>query len=303
MSKYFFAAWLLFLAGIFCLSNAVAPIQHAKSAGYGSETIADQPPLGTEQDASSSVFYTALTPSATANTKGSWAALLASSSNVTNSILFSAYIFPNQATPGKGWLVDIGTGSGGSQVVIIPNIQISDSGQYNAGFLNFLIPYSLPASTALWARVQTNQASASDTMGVKLNLFAGGFGAAGVDNLGSLTATSIGTAVVSGNGSKGTYVSLVSSTAHAYKGIVLIFDTQAGSLGNYTTCVVDIATGANPSQVVIIPNLPFGTNESTIFSPSPGYFPVSIPAGTDVWARAECNGSANTFGVSALGIY
>lgn len=89
-------------------------------------------------------------------------------------------------------------------------------------------------------------------------------------------------------GSKGAYVTLIASLAADTYGLIIQIHNTVTSAAN-RSYAVDIAIGAAGSEIVIIPDL-IGSNAATYTSPGGGifyYFPIFIPAGTRVSARAQ----------------
>ncbi len=102
-------------------------------------------------DASNSTG-TVITASGTANVKGSWIQLIASTSKKTVAIVCGF------AAPNANSLVDIGTGASGSETVLIANLQCP-SNNHNAPMLLMLL--RVPAGTRLSARSQIGTAGAA----------------------------------------------------------------------------------------------------------------------------------------------
>lgn len=270
-------------------------------AQFVNSGVNDNLPLGAAQDAGGPTGFTTVTPSASANTKGVYTQLIASTTNNTQAILIEITAVENNIS-NFSFLVDISTGAAASEVVLIPNVIAEAGAQFSVDVTSVLVPISIPAGTRIAARAQTNSGAGTNTVGVKLTLFQGGFGAVGVDAIGASTATSLGTLVTAGNGSKGAYSQLTASSAHNYKGLFFVLDTQAVALGSFPTCAIDIATGAAASEVVLLPNfitLYLSTNFVPVTSP---YYPISISSGTRIAARAQCSGAA-TLGISVYGFF
>jgi hypothetical protein len=263
-------------------------------------TLLDTPSLGTEQDAGGPTSTTAIPPSATTETKGSYVQLIASTSNITKSMLIQIIANPN-TTVCNSYLVDLATGGAGSESVLIANLGAGVNGQYSIAQNTWLVPGNIPAGTRLSARSQTNGASCADNPGIKLSLYTGGFGGNGVDTLGALTASSKGTAVTPGNGAKGAWATLVASSAHAYKGLFFAIDPQGASSGDYTFCAMDIGTGGTPTAV--LPNILINDWSGNMDPSGLDYMPISIPAATQISVRIQCNNVQTAIGVIAYGVY
>lgn len=128
----------------------------------------------------------------------------------------------------------------------------------------------------------------------------GGFPLIGLEicngsDFGTVTTSSNGTALTGGaNNTKGSYTQLTASTTLDICALAVCLQET-----NNTTrhCAVDIAVGASGSENVIISNLfvEGGTNGA---NGQDYLFPINIPAGTRISARAQ-NGSATADGPTA----
>lgn len=110
---------------------------------------------------SGSTKGTTVDPGTSANTKGSWTQLVAST---TRDIQALGVTFDGGGGGGGSHnsLVDIGVGAAASEQVLIPNIQetsVSTLGYYPISML--LFPMSIPASTRLSARAQSTSITSS----------------------------------------------------------------------------------------------------------------------------------------------
>lgn len=247
---------------------------------------------------------TVVTSSSSANTKGSYAQLTAATAYDACYAMVTVGPPNSSGSSSAPTLVDIAVGASGSEFVIIPNF-ISDYVGFDLSGSSFGIPINIPAGTRIAARAQSSGGSQART--VQVTLFDGAFsepeGFSIVDNYGSSTSTSLGTAVTGSAtaNSKGSYVQLTASTTYDLAGIVVGFDMQSNSASyNY---LVDISIGASGSEVVIIPNMMVANLGNTYATPdfSP-FIPISIPAGTRIAARCQCTTASGKLGVSIYGV-
>jgi hypothetical protein len=238
------------------------------------------------------------------NTKGSWVQLVASSS------FDATWMYIRFATDGSvssninNMLFDVGVGSAGSEVIVIPNVHFNtfpgDNGE------GYIFPVSIPAGSRIAARAQADFTSANSGY-VALQLFEGGFTqleAAGADDIGTNTANSNLTSITSGtSGVKGSYTQLVASTARDYAGLVVVMnDTVNNATGGVES--LDIAAGGAGSEIVIIPDV-WVRNKSQ-FTKMNIWVPYLTPitAGTRISARASSSGvSGAGFNAAVYGIY
>jgi hypothetical protein len=107
---------------------------------------------------------TPVTPSPTANTKGSYAQLVASSARDYIGFLASVDYQNGATTNALSWLIDIAIGGAGNEQIIVPNkymqsISIAGSSVPTPTFGPFFIP--IPAGTRIAARCQAGGASAA----------------------------------------------------------------------------------------------------------------------------------------------
>lgn len=102
-----------------------------------------------------------------------------------------------------------------------------------------------------------------------------------------------GTIVTPAVGSKGSWTQIVASLDHDTYGLVVCAQNNA-TAGANRSAVMDIAIGGAGSEQIIIPDL-IASNANSIANPGGGiwyYFPMFIPAGTRISARAQ--GSVTT---------
>lgn len=257
---------------------------------------------------------TTVAASASANTLGSWVQLTASSPVDCVGMLIAVNGFEAVARSGA---IDIGVGGSGSEVVIASKLLMNS---VNADYVTatvIYLPIAIPAGTRISARCQCSDTS--DSVSISAILFQGSFsngeGYAGVDAIGFLSGTTLGTAIDPGGtiNTKGAYAQMISSTARDYAGFFFIFDNQShdstsGSV--FASFLVDIAMGSSGSEVPFVPNLNMYRYSTTVFSII--YQPASpiiwnpVPAGTRLAARAQCSVNTATtrmLGITAYGIY
>ena len=246
-------------------------------------------------------YTTVPTPSATANTKGSWSSIGTTTYDCVAATV-QMYLNETGGATTLSYAFDIGIGGGGSQVVLVNNLLLSVAAQYNQFGAVYHIPLSIPGGTQFWMRSQCNVASGTAQGGASFILWDGAQtnveGAAGVDSIGFSTATTLGAAVAAGNGSKGSYAQLTAATTRDYSALAVYVDPQItnGGGGFY----VDIAIGGSGSEVVIIPNLfiwlsPINNSQ---------FFQIYVPSGTRIAARASSlNNATFTVGVTVYGVY
>jgi hypothetical protein len=113
-------------------------------------------------------------------------------------------------------------------------------------------------------------------------------GLANCSDQGASTATSLGTVVTTGAiNTKGSYVQLVASTPSDACAIEVAFANSNGFVSDYAS--LDIAIGASGSEVIIIADLKFSSDQ---FGTNNFFFPISIPAGTRIAARSQATAAS-----------
>ena len=239
------------------------------------------------------------------NTMGVWTQLIASTTFDAQGFLLGWE--PNDSTilNAEG-LFDIGIGPDGSVRVVVNHLLISwssGSGRQMEGHGYF--PVSIPAGTRISGRSQATTIS----LGVNISslvMVAGDQGFAECTTFGSNAGTSDGTGVDPGAsaGTKGAWQQMVASTPHdifaisygiTRDGVDRTLSVARGRL--------DIGVGANPNEVVVIPDLPFWSQSSQdMHFPFHGAGPIPcyIPAGSRLVARTVS--SINTAGDRVPGV-
>lgn len=228
-----------------------------------------------------------------ANVKGAWAELYAATDAGGGywCMLYSATASSVTATDTAS-LMDIGFGGAGSEIVVVPDIQMGFR-QHNAPAIQF--PLYVPGGVRVAARAQS--VVASKVLSVCLDILGGppmygGAGAArftayGVDaaNSGGTLVTAAGTADV-----KGAWAQLTASTSAPIHAFIV---TAQGSSNNTTATnyMVDIGVGAAGSEVIVLADWAFRpTSAEDIYARSPNLMPLrfAIPAGVRLAARCSC---------------
>lgn len=228
-----------------------------------------------------------VTANASAHTKGAWAQLISSTTAQTDWLLIAPNVSAANGVD-TSFLLDIGTGGSGSEVVRIANIAAGyRQGNTSVGrqCAPFLFPLRVPASTRIAARAQSAVGGLSGT--VQIATMTGAARSAmptTLDTIGADTAASRGTNLPTSN----TYVQLVASTSQSYQALVVM---QAGTGSSFTateTSTFTIATGASTAEVDIY-SVDLGTSNQEAFHYSPQTLATvyvgHIPSGTRLSAK------------------
>jgi hypothetical protein len=232
---------------------------------------------------------TTLSAAGSANTKGSYSQLIATSSFPAVGILIS-FSRHNAGGSGFDYLVDIAIGAAASEHVIISNLV--SSGGAEQGTYTYFFPCSIPAGSRISARIQSTTAS----VGTRINclLLGGGFAQAeqfsGVDTYGANTTDSGGTSVDPGGAAntKGSYVEISSSTNHKHHYIVVGIGLQTNIIRTTGSWLMDIAIGALGSEQIIVPDIDFSCHSlGSMITPYAIVIPIQVPAGSRIAVRLQ----------------
>lgn len=239
----------------------------------------------------------ALTAGTPAHTKGAYATLIASTPFDAEGIFFN----PGGGGANLKLLLDLAIGAAGSEQVIVPDILWHTGASDTGGSAWIYIPIAIPAGTRLAARCQSQTAGAQVTAGIYV-VGAGWLQGAPlgvVDAYGVDAAATNGTRIDPGAtaNTKGAYTQIVASTTRHYRYLLVGIGYRLATLAADQNWLLDVAIGAAAAEQVIIPDLFWRGTAVTDSFPGPqvyGPFPVDIPAGTRLAARAQS--SNNTAG-------
>lgn len=225
----------------------------------------------------------AVAAAASANTKGSWVELIASTAEDYECLLvhFAA------ATSNVSYLLDIGIGGAGSEVVIVSDVHTSIGNNSSEWFV---VPRSIPSGTRVSARVASSTLSSQlrcAVVGIKGGWFTPQ-GGGDITTYGANAADSGGTPVDAGASANtfGAWAQLTASTGADLKGIAV----RTGGVNNTTPTtgqgLLQIGVGAGGSEVGLF-EIPFnmGTTIDNYGPMPPLWFPADIPAGSRLAAR------------------
>lgn len=237
-----------------------------------------------------------VTAAGSANTKGTYTQLIASTNFEVRGIWVAVFQSGLTDATDNRMLLDIAKGPAGSEVVIIPNLLAGHHSNAWHSPLGYY-PLLVAAGTRIAARVQAAVASRATQVGIWL------FGtpadpsnapavATGIEARGVNIANSGGAAVTVGaSGAEGSWASLGTVAADAHGAVFLTGlggDTAAQS-GGWT---MDFGRGAGGAQTVIEDDFYLRTVATGDYhSPTqPTYQPQfneDLPTGTELWARAS----------------
>lgn len=231
---------------------------------------------------------TVITAAGSANTKGAYTELIATTPHAAEAIV----VFARRASTAGDALIDLAIGAAASEQIIVPNLGKSQNSDYSAHAL--YLPIRIPAGVRLAARIQHASASATVQLQVMLlgQSWTGAVPFSRVTDYGANTADSGGTGIDPGGvaNTKGAYSQLTAATTNRCSGLLVFFGNQgsiARTAGSHWNA--DIAIGAGGSEQIIIPDLPISAEAvGDILVCTQVFVPVLLPAGVRLAARAAC---------------
>lgn len=218
--------------------------------------------------------------------KGAYTEIVASTPYASSRLIL---LFHNGATK-ESYLLDLATGPAASESVVVANVAVKTDADVIIGY-GIALDVDIPAGTRLAGRCQSSSASAALAISVLLENRTLGSLSAPV-TYGATPTFSRGTSVDPGTtiSTKGSYVEVSASTSARIDAVTLCLTATAISTTAYTAWNVDVATGAAGMETVVIPNVrcDASTAGDTV-RPGMVRVPVSIPAGTRLAVRCDCN--------------
>lgn len=245
---------------------------------------------------------TAVTPGV--GSKGSWAQAIASLALDTFGLLIC--INSNVASAAsRNSVVDIGIGGSGSEIVLIPDLIGGNASGYNTGGgLWYYFPVFIPAGTRIAVRSQGSVATAfqvfiqalqepADPAMMKCASF--------VEALGMTLPQ--GTAVTAGTTSEGSWTLLGALTKPCWWFQLGVQITSADTAHNANCYHLDLASGNGSNFDMILESLLFQTTTGEAGSTSliMASCERPVPAGTNIYARAQCSGTVESLFVAGYG--
>lgn len=236
-----------------------------------------------------------LNSSGTANTKGSWFELIASTDETSDVMVMC---FPDIAISGsvniEEFLVDIAIGSAGNEEVLISNIFYSAPAQENNQSLHsktFFI--RIPSGSRIAARCQSSLGGAQ--LDIIVYVFHGShkssIGLGGFVTYGANTSTTDGVEIDPGGtvDTKGSWFEITASSDEL-KGFHLCAGVADNEALTAADMLVDIGIGSAGNEEVILLNAAgwFSPLENTTNLLMSDFIPLSVPDGARIAARSQC---------------
>jgi hypothetical protein len=248
---------------------------------------------------------TGVSSSSSANVKGTYVEITAATAFQYEAIFAQ---FSQESGTNRDFVFDIAIGAS-AEAIVVENLQLSTFTEDLTA--SIFIPVRIPSGARIAARCQCS--TGNSTRDLHIIGVAGGpsfpAGYTKAVGLGVNLADSGGTPIDPGSSlnTKGAYVPLVASTAEAYVGLVPVIGGILNSARLTYEWLFDVSIGAATVERVVLPDL--NLRSTTVvhivlpqfFSP----YPVYIPAGTRIAARAQCSGNDATdrlFDLSLMGL-
>jgi hypothetical protein len=230
-----------------------------------------------------------VTSGATAFGKGAWTEVVSATTADTQWFYFQMVKFAGEAV---SVAIDIGIGASGSEIALASNLLAAGADRY---LIHYVLPLSIKSGSRIAIRTASDLTSYSSFYKAGAfndSAFSGMGGVSAIDTYGFVSASGHGTAVDPGAtaNTKGAYAQIVSSTTSALDGFMLAFDCLSRTTGTADSdYLFDIAIGASGSERVVLPNIWCGQTDSgtTTWLKNTQYFPIQIPAGSRIAARAQ----------------
>lgn len=230
-----------------------------------------------------------ITSSASAHTKGSWAAINAATAKEYNGLLIAVSL---PSVGNVNMLIDIGVGGIGAEVAAVRDLPLRSNTTADESGCTVYVPLRIAAGSRIVARCQSADGG-SDTCRVVVQGFVNSN--ALYDTIGTYGATPASTHLTAVDpgasaGTKGTWVPLTASTDNniAQVGLLALLSNLAAS-----TCYwsIDIGVGAEGAEVVVAADIYIGThvNFDRAYHSFVGMLPLDIPANSRIAVRAACN--------------
>ncbi len=238
---------------------------------------------------------TTITADSTADTKGAWVTIDASTAIPANGAWLQILPIDSAAS----FLIDVGFGA--TEVVVCPNLFYSGikgvSSATGMGQHCYPLPIYIPAGTEVSVRCQSSTGSAA----IRVSIILCGFGVTPSPLFQRLTAygdkessATSGTDITPNTTAnlKGAWTEVDAACANPIRWLcVIVGNSDNYSLTADSDWLMDIGIGASPNEEVLIPDLMMiaGTAGDMPFPGFFGPFPVNVPEGTRLTARTAHN--------------
>lgn len=242
------------------------------------------------------------TASGTAHTMGSWTQVVSATSDAIEWVELFLPTATGTAATNTATLLDIGIGGAGSEVVIVPGIQVGFR-QLGHGVR---VPVHIPVGSRVAVRCQS--AVISKTVDLSVTFYGAIHGKASPTALvafGNNAATSRGVALPAGGtiNTKTAWTEITSGVTQPLGALIVNLDFAGDNSQPASNVLVDIGIGASGSEAVIIGDIFTVTRTSEdMYSRSSLIYPCNIPLNGRIAARWAFSDNTGALGVSVIGV-
>ncbi len=221
-----------------------------------------------------------------ANTKGSWVELIASTGHDYSLIYLTV-----RTDTVADIIFDVGIGAAASEQVVASNLAVAFATGTTRYTSLVTLPLQVPVGTRISVRSQSDTGSTVfliSGLGVSTG-FINTPGLAKIVDYGINTGTTAGTVIDPGavSNTKGSWVEITSSTTEDLKEIFMTVGLRSNTLPAGTGFYFDIGVGAAASEQIIIPDIWFYSITQDFIGPYFYRFPVQIPKGSRIAVRSQ----------------
>lgn len=240
-----------------------------------------------------------------ANTKGSYVEIIASTSFTYEGFVLS--LSTAEVTPEAG-LVDIAIGAAASEVVIIPNIAVTDA-PFSPSCTEYYIPMRIAKGERVSARWQSTVSSEAIDVGLSGMAKGLDFGPIYQNciDFGTNTGTSLGTAInITVANTKSAYVSvgtLPSGDINGIKAYLVAFGSGNDTGQGTDQFFFDVAIGTASNEVIILPDIIQQDNGLESSNPRESVLIHQAIHSEEIRARCQSEQTANDRHIYFYGFY
>ena len=233
---------------------------------------------------------TQITTSGTANTKGSYTEIIASTGFDASAFLW----FTEGKITSESYLLDLALGAAGSEQVLVADFP--SKSRSDTSFELFTSGFELPIPEGSRIAVRGQSVSASSTLDTSIILLGQSFLASSpfgrIATYGADGTASKGTAIDPGGtaDTKGSWVEITASSDFEIRQLLINFGNNDNFVLIAATWLVDLAVGAAGSEQIVIADMFLGSSAGLDLPTPPNcIFEAQIPAATRIAMRAQCS--------------
>lgn len=249
---------------------------------------------------------TVITSGGTANTKGSYTQLVASTAFDYHAILVTA----EYNSGGVNIMADIAVGAAASEQIVVPNLwkpKVDTIGERHA--THILLPVGIKAGSRVAVRSMDGSGAASAWRCSMMGIGGDGIMHPGGSDVWAAvdTGNSRGVLVDPGTSAntKGSWTQITSSTPCQTRFLAVIASNLNIISNTYDGWLIDLAIGGAGSEQIILPDWFMAGEPASDIARAMIVFPAEIPAGTRIAARAQSNDTTanrRELGVAVYGV-